>query len=334
MTLLKSNLVTTNICLIFKRFYKFDASMKNRYLFLICCLASIAFNCCVAQTSTTFKAANDTILVKRLDTPQTCNILVNDVFTMKNKPTSLTIVTQPKGSAEVELGKGMPKIIYTASYEGNQPDRLVYKICSATKQCDTASVVIYKCPAPNVAFPKVEEKVIELNTTLDFEFPTQIIRLSRGKEPKNGQFNRTNEASKATYIPNENFTGVEQLVFGVYEDRDMCGTTHIESYSYLIAIVPNEATNKAPVAVTDEITIKGSAKTHIDVMANDYDPENTLQPKIFDVVDDPKYGKIKRTPKKIYYTAKSKFKGNDSFTYKICDYNDACTLGTVNITVK
>jgi len=280
-----------------------------------------------------FKAINDTMRISNWEKPQTCNVLINDEYDQRNAPKGIKITKMPKGTAEVETGRGRPKIVYTANYEGDGPDELTYQICSPQKQCSEAKVIIYKCPSHDLGYPKPIDTLVQVNSSISFAFPGQVINVSRSKKPEHGAFTLHNNNSELRYNPEKDFMGIDRLVFGVYEDHPTCGRVHINSYSYTLPIVPSNENNKAPVAVDDEITVRGSAKTKIDVWANDYDPENSLYPK-FKAVSKPEHGRIKRTPRTITYTAKSKFKGQDRFTYTICDYNGACSTAVVLVTVK
>ncbi len=283
------------------------------------------------KTKADFEAVDDVFTFRTPKKAQIYNILMNDSGVFKYKITSFTITKQPKGTMEV-LSERVAKISYLGDYEGNEPDSFEYEICAAAGKCDRATVTIHKCPRLNPILPEITLQTLEKNETIEFDYPDYIIALSVA--PKHGTATFDTDSTHLTYTPNKDFTGIDKFRFEVYQDNGpVCGHVYIEGKEMVLPILPNQEDNESPVAVTDEVSVKGRAKLKIAVLDNDYDPEGTLVKKITKV-SLPKNGKIKRSSKVIVYTANSRFYGTDKFTYEVCDYNGACTTGEVIVKVK
>ncbi len=301
------------------------------FIALLLIFATFGHSSAVAQTGALHpKAADDTILVSKKD-PQLHNILVNDYISFDYKQTKITILEAAKAKLEVRNDKGLDKIWYEPDYTDPENDRFVYQICDEQKQCDKATVIIIKCPIGSPAFPKMVEKIEAKGTVQNFEYPDAFIKIS--KEPNHGVLALSDSDSKVTYTPDENFTGTVKYEFTVYKNNGVCGIQYQEAIHMNLHLIPDAKDNKPPNAVDDKVTVKGAQPITIEIFENDSDPEDTLDPKISKVTL-PTYGKIKRTTKNVTYTAKSSFKGTDSFTYTVCDYNGACSTATVTIEVK
>lgn len=284
----------------------------------------------VAQTGALHpKAVDDTILVSKKDA-QLHNILVNDYISFDYKQTKITILEAAKAKLEVRHDKGLDKIWYEPDYSDPENDRFVYQICDEQKQCDKATVIVIKCPIGKPSFPQMVEKIEAKGTVQTFEYEGNFIKLTI--EPNHGTLELTEDKSKATYTPDKNFTGTVIYEITVYKDNGICGIQYQEAIHMKLHLIPDSKDNQPPNAVDDNVSVKGTQPVTIEILENDSDPEDTLDPKISKVTL-PTYGKIKRTTKTVTYTAKNGFSGTDSFTYTVCDFNGACSTATVYIKV-
>ncbi|MGB1205879.1 MAG: Ig-like domain-containing protein [Chitinophagales bacterium] len=274
------------------------------------------------------EAVNDTLVI-RSDKAQLYNIMTNDHRPKGEKILHFKLISEPKGKAEIEFDR-VDKLRYQANYEGDGPDSFEYEVCDSKKNCDRATVVIYKCPKNNPKLPRVKTEIIQKNGELNFDYPGQIIKV--WKKPETGTCEISDDKSKLTFRSDKDFMGEVRFNYDVYEDPGpYCGDHYIEGKNMIVEVVPVDGENTPPVAVKDEITIIGRTKTEISPLENDYDAENTLKQKV-EKVSNPKMGKIKRTPRVIKYTPTAY--GTETLTYKICDYNGACSEGQIVIHVK
>jgi len=96
------------------------------------------------------------------------------------------------------------------------------------------------------------------------------------------------------------------------------------------------SSNQPPVAVNDTASTPEDTPVIINVTANDYDPDGTIDPTTVTTVDDPSNGNISVNPTtgEVTYTPDLNFNGGDTFTYTVKD-NDGVTsnVATVTITV-
>jgi hypothetical protein len=74
-----------------------------------------------------------------------------------------------------------------------------------------------------------------------------------------------------------------------------------------------------PTANTDTATGNGGEPLEIDVLANDIDPNNDINPASLTVTIEPKNGNVILDNNKIVYLPNGTFQGNDTLTYEICD---------------
>ncbi len=268
-------------------------------------------------------AVNDTVVVR--DTKERmCHVLLND----GDGATSVKIVEEPKGKASVRPERGMDRIFY--SFEGveGEEDVLTYETCVGSK-CEQAKLVVYLCPKHKGGYPTIEKALLQRDEPLDFDYPGMAITLS--KKPEWGEVSISADKSKATFTPPKGELGSAAFKLLIQEDKGYCGMVYHNTFEQRAYVLPSDAENKPPVAVTDTIYMKYSSKIEIDVLANDYDPEGSLKKKIVKLGKSKLNAKMRYTPKKVTYTPPSGFKGQDSFSYTICDLNEACTEGKVII---
>lgn len=275
------------------------------------------------------KAVDDTILVSQKN-GQLHNILVNDYISFDYKQTRITIIEAAKAKLEVRNDKGLDKIWYEPDYDDPENDRFVYQICDEQQQCDMATVIVIKCPPGKPAFPQMVEKIVLRGSALNFDYPGCFIKVS--KEPTAGKLVLSEDGSAADFKLEKSFTGTVNFAISVYKDNGVCGIQFQEAVNMKLHFIPAEKDNRPPNAADDFVTTKKMQPVTIEVLENDSDPDDTLEPKITKVTL-PANGKIKRTTKNITYTANSGFTGTDTFTYTVCDYNDACSTATVTVEV-
>jgi len=91
-----------------------------------------------------------------------------------------------------------------------------------------------------------------------------------------------------------------------------------------------------PVAVNDSAITDEGTPVVIDVLANDYDNDGTIDPTTVAIVSDPINGtvSVNSTTGTVTYTPDSEYIGSDSFTYTVNDSDgDTSNVATVDITV-
>lgn len=91
-----------------------------------------------------------------------------------------------------------------------------------------------------------------------------------------------------------------------------------------------------PVAVDDSAAGAGGAPLLVDVLANDYDPNNNMNPGSLIILTQPSNGDAILSNGKIVYIPNGTYTGVDQFTYQVCDSTSPiplCAVGTVKVNI-
>lgn len=278
-------------------------------------------------------AADDTLIIRN-DAVGIYNVLVNDYVNYDKKVNKLTILSPPQGDLKVKRLQGVDKIAYQTDFNIGDQDEFTYQICDEKGKCDTAHVLIVHCPPRNASLAEVEEIVLPKGESHTFTYEGKIIRPDRSALFLEEQLMFSKDSSSLTYQPENDFVGSIRLNFNIYEHWELCGLHRHAGVQNWIYVIPTEENNKAPIAKTDEITIKANQTKTIHPLENDSDPEGTLKEKI-NKIWKPQKGTAKYSRKTITYTPDPSFNtGKDEIRYQICDYNGKCAEGKVIIIVK
>ena len=95
-------------------------------------------------------------------------------------------------------------------------------------------------------------------------------------------------------------------------------------------------TNCPPVAVNDSARGSGGAPIIVDVLANDYDPNNNINTASLGISKQPSNGRAFLSNGKIVYLPNGSFAGKDTVTYAICDNTSPiplCATGKIFFTI-
>ncbi len=114
-----------------------------------------------------------------------------------------------------------------------------------------------------------------------------------------------------TYVPNPNFFGTDTFTYNASD-----GTNTSTAATVTITVNP---VNDAPVASNDRFAVVTNAPTVLNVLANDTDVENNAL--TVSQVSQPAQGTvtISNGGANVTYTPNAAFRGQDSFTYTVCD---------------
>lgn len=82
----------------------------------------------------------------------------------------------------------------------------------------------------------------------------------------------------------------------------------------------------APVAMNDSASGNGGAPLIVDVLANDYDPNNNINPSSLAILTQPNNGNAFIQNGQIVYLPNGSFNGRDTITYQICDLTSPTPL--------
>ena len=88
-----------------------------------------------------------------------------------------------------------------------------------------------------------------------------------------------------------------------------------------------------PVALNDSATGAGGSPILVNVLANDYDPNNNIRLSSLSIFTQPRNGSGFISNNKVVYLPNGSFAGLDTLTYQICDSTNACATANVYFTV-
>jgi len=89
-----------------------------------------------------------------------------------------------------------------------------------------------------------------------------------------------------------------------------------------------------PVAVGDSYLVEENAAVALDVLANDWDPDDDLDPRSLRVESPPENGSVDLAEAGLFqYAPDLGFDGTDSFVYAICDLGGLCDTASVTIEI-
>ena len=150
--------------------------------------------------------------------------------------------------------------------------------------------------------------------------------------PAHGTISDINSSSGAvTYSPNENYSGEDTFYYTVNDDKGAVSN----SASVTINIAN---TNDAPVAANDEAVTAEDSPVSIPVLANDSDPDGSLDNSSVTIVTAPAHGTISNINSsngEVTYSPNENYFGDDSFAYTVKDTEGAASNSasvTINIT--
>ncbi|HET6655168.1 MAG TPA: cadherin-like domain-containing protein [Gammaproteobacteria bacterium] len=114
------------------------------------------------------------------------------------------------------------------------------------------------------------------------------------------------------------------------------GVLYAGTGSGTVFALSDPSLSRPPVALDDSAATSENTAVVIDILANDFDPEDALDSGSVQVQSDPAHGTVSvRTDGTVTYTPAAGFSGADSFTYIVRDVAGlASTAATVVVTVQ
>lgn len=287
-------------------------------------------------------ATNDSTTTQR-DRAVTIAILANDLDPEGAlNPASVTITANPShGSVTINTTNGRVTYTPAAGYTGT--DQFKYTVCDQGTPvlCSNAATVNITVSPPanqpptavndNTSTPAGQAKAINvLSNDSDPEGALNPASVAVQTGPSNGSTSVNTTNGVITYTPNPGFAGTDTFTYKVCDSAapPLCATATVTIT--VVALV-----NQPPTVVDDNVvTTRDTAKV-INVLSNDSDSDGTLNPASVRVTAGPTSGTtaVNAGTGAITYTPNAGFTGTDSFTYEVCDDDDACDTAVVNITV-
>ncbi|HAZ44152.1 MAG TPA: hypothetical protein DCZ55_06635 [Cyanobacteria bacterium UBA11371] len=284
--------------------------------------------------------ANNDVAGANPGQPVNINPLINDrspdgtplnpaTLRIVSNPTNGTVQVNPDGTITYTPNPG-----FTSG-----TDTFVYEICDTRGACDTATVTV-TVPAPAQLPPVATDDRASTNpntpvaiNVLDNDTdpnnnlnPTTVTIVT---PPTNGTVSVNPVTGQITYTPNPGFnSGTDTFEYQVCDTSGLCDRATVT------VTIPVTATNP-PVANNDSTSTNPNTPVLINILANDSDPDNNLDPRTVTIISPPANGTVRVNPDgTVVYTPNPGFtNGTDIFTYQVCDSTGLCDTATVTVTV-
>jgi hypothetical protein len=285
------------------------------------------------------------------DTPVTIEVLTNDTFGGDGPSTgTITVTEQPSNGTVTVEDNGTPndptddELVYTPNPNFNGSDTLIYQICDANNDCDTALVVITITPVDDAPIANADTETTTEDTPLTSTVvPNDVLSGDGGNVFNNAcplctsTSNGTlvfNSDGTYTYTPNANFNGTDEFIYQLCDVDGDCDTA--------IVTITINSTNDVPTANADTETTNEDTPVTIEVLTNDTFGGDGPSTGTITVTEQPSNGTVTvddngtpndPTDDELVYTPNPNFNGSDTLIYQICDANNDCDTALVVITI-
>jgi gliding motility-associated-like protein len=255
--------------------------------------------------------------------------------------TSVILTVEPEnGEAIYNATSGRVTYIPEPGFTGS--DIFNYRVCdlnTSDPSCDEAIVnILVRDPLSTLKASNDSYTMFE-NDTLDLIYPNHPLdndsvenitstEFSIVNGPLNGSYLFDDNTRIITYIPDENFNGLDWITYQICEGGE-CDIAEINIWV--------EPVNTPPVATNDSYVVNDNRAKRLYILVNDYDIDGHLVWTSLDTVasEGPRFGTVEfdRLTGTILYTPTVN-KGIDEFKYQICDNDGACAEATVTIVIE
>ncbi|MDI3325437.1 retention module-containing protein [Pontibacterium granulatum] len=258
------------------------------------------------------------------DVAVTIDVLANDTDPENDiDPTTVVIQSGPSnGSVAVDPVTG--EVTYTPDGDYNGPDSFTYTVKDATGLESNVATV-------NITVEPVADKPVAAddNVTTDEDVAVTIDVLANDTDPENDidpttvmiQSGPSNGSvavdpvtGEVTYTPDGDYNGPDSFTYTVKD------ATGLESNVATVNITVDPVADP-PLAADDSTSVKENSFVEIDVLNNDTDPENDIDPTTVVIQSGPANGSVSVDPVtgEVTYTPDADYFGADSFTYTVKD---------------
>lgn len=290
--------------------------------------------------------ANDDTASTPVDMSVEIDLLANDTDPDDSspiKPQSLNVVIDPRnGSLRIEKRTGIVTYTPESGFVGS--DVFVYTVSDTRRNESNQATVTIEVVGTTSPDPVNQPPTAQDDTAVTDENASVEVAVLNNDSDPDGELNPASvmvEAAPAngvaevdpvfgsiTYKPKDQFAGSDSLQYSVADDA---GATDQAQVDILV-----EAVNERPVVAADLAETDEDVPVTVYVLANDSDPDSTLDVASVTIVSSPLNGVASVDPASgaVTYTPAAGFYGEDSLTYTVADSEGAVSgLAQVTITV-
>jgi len=278
------------------------------------------------STGTNPPVANPDLATTPEDTMVSIDVALNDTDNTGIDPTSITVTTQPIHGTAVVAGSAVE---YTPGANYNGADSFNYTIRDIDGNVsNTATVSVDVTPVNDAPVAVADAFNTPVDTVLNVAAPGvlqndsdvdgDVITAVKMTDPTQGTVTLNADGS-FVYTPNAGASGSDSFTY-VARDPSLADSAPVQ-----VSITISAPTNQPPVANDDYATvIRNTGATsnvaNVIVLANDSDPDGSLNPASVSVVVSPANGTATANADgSITYQPKAGYRGSDSFTYTVED---------------
>ena len=192
-------------------------------------------------------------------------------------PSTVAVTVSPANGTATSNGDG--SVTYTPDPDFNGSDTFTYEVCDTTANCDTAVVTITvnavdDAPTAVDDTATVDEDAgpVTINVTtndVDVDGDLDPTTATIVSSPASGTITNNNDGT-FDYDPDPNFSGTDSFVYEVCDASAECAHA-------TVTITVNEV-NDPPAAANDSDSVNEDGSVDVDVLANDSDPDDGLDP--------------------------------------------------------
>ena len=201
---------------------------------------------------------------------------------------------------------------------------------------DIESIVVQ---SPPVAVDDVETTLVNTPVTIpvsandwdpNFDLDIHSVQTIGVLQPSHGSVSVNTATGEITYTPVNGFTGTDIFEYIICDLTNLCDTAKV-----FVTILPNNP----PVANDDYTGTLVNTPVQIDVLVNDYDPDDNIVNSTVSTtgLQPPAHGtvtSIDAATGEITYTPTAGYTGTDQFEYRVCDATGLCDTATVYILIR
>lgn len=228
--------------------------------------------------------------------------------------------------------------VYTPAANYNGTDSFLYRACDAGGLCNTATVLLSVTAVNDAPVANSDAYTLGEDTALTVAAPGVLgndtdadgdaLTASVTRQPAHGTLTLLANGG-FTYTPALNYNGRDSFDYRACDASGACSAPATVVFTI-------NAVNDAPV-IAGTVTYSTQEDAPLNVTApgllfNASDPENDAMSAA--VATQPQHGTVTINANGSFvYTPAANYNGTDTFTYRICDASNACSIGTAVISI-